>query len=248
MKKDSNYMKSFATPRKKQNAKEMFLQILGYISVCYDKQLASGVTYSKKVIKESTYHGDKVENALNVKLAKFCEENKSLLPFNFGVAFEYHREYQDLNGNTKLDRIDIAFLNLGLGFVEITDEEIYFAIECKRVNKMNFDTQKPKSNISEYVIETDKFLESRNYKHRFPFEGMVGYVESIAEQSIPEMIDEIHTELAVKTTTTQNLQKFYLPNSDFKYCHLSKHTKNDENKTNKEIYHLFLDYSTMVVA
>ncbi len=246
MAKDSNYMKPFAKPRKKQNAKEMFLQILGYVVMCYQKQLESGVTYSKKAIKK-TYHDDKVENFLNVRLAEICEQNKNLLSFNgFRVAFEYHREYQDAEGNTGIDKIDIAFLNLGLDFAPIPDEEIYFAIECKRVNKINFNSQETKSNIAEYNKEVDKFLENRKYKHRFMFEGAVGYIEN-NKKDIEKIIRQIDKGLD-KPTTTQNLQKFDLPNSAFEYCHWSKHTKNDEHKTAKEIYHLFLDYSTMVVA
>lgn len=242
---------NFAGNRKKpRQAIQLFIQVLEYIAFCYGKQKADNVKYSKKEVLQTTYHGDKVENFLNKRLVSdYLQKYKSKFPSlkKIPVFSEYSIEYQK-DGLISEDIIDIAFIDvLKKGFKDnIQSEEKYFVIECKRVNKMNFNTQTPSSNISEYIKEITKLLENRQYKHRFSFEGMIGYIEN-SQKGIDEIIKQIDSKLD-KDTTIQNLQKFDLPNSDFKYCRLSKHKKQDIEQTEKEIYHLFLDYSQIITA
>lgn len=261
MDKNNDLVASIFTQKrgKPDQYKLRFIKVLEYIVFCYELQLADKKTYSQKeCLKTTTYESKFEEYLTEFFVNDYLQENKHLLDLgNRNIRFEVREDLKNPyfhENKSKKQRIDIAFTGITTEierknkFDGISSEKIYFAFEAKRVNFMRFETGKPESNISQYIIETDKFLENRKYKHRFPFEGMVGYVESTVEQTIPEMINEIRTKLVDKTTTTQNLQKFDLPNSDFEFCQLSKHIKNDENKTEKEIYHLFLDYSTMVVA
>jgi hypothetical protein len=233
-----------------------FIKILEYILFCYELQLADKQQYSQKECEQNTSYGNRFEEYLTEHLVSYLQNNKQALDFgNDEIDFEVRDDLKNSyrkDGKIKHQFIDIAFLGFLTKTERLTDfegltrEQLYFGFEAKRVNKMNFVTQKAASNIPEYIEEVGKFLENRDYQHRFLYEGMIGYIEQIPK-NIDKIIADVSNALN-KATTTQNLKKFDLPNSNFEYCHLSKHTKNDENKTNKEIYHLFLNYSTMVVA
>lgn len=246
-----------ATDEQPMKYKRRFIKVLEYIVFCYELQLFDKQQYSQNECEQNTSNGNRFEECLTEHLVSYLQNNKQALDFgNDEIDFEVRDDVRNpyfLENKSKHQFIDVAFTGFLTKTERLTDfaglvrEKIYFPFEAKRVNKMNFNTQKQESNIPEYAEEVTKFLENRIYQHRFPYEGMIGYIEK-AHKELNKIILDVNRALSKLETTTQNLQPYTLSNSDFKYCHLSKHTKNDENKTNKEIYHLFLNYSTIVVA
>ena len=132
--------------------------------------------------------------------------------------------------------------NLLRGYIQHvgTEEDIYFAIECKRLkNTTSVDS-------ALYVTDIQKFVE-RQYKFRFPFEGMIGFVEK-SSILIDVIIDDINKRLRNHSTirTIQELTPFAI-HKKFEYCRLSKHNKNVPKVFTIEVYHLFFDYSRIIV-
>jgi len=115
-------------------------------------------------------------------------------------------------------------------------KRLYFAIECKRFNS---------GTVSAYINDIKKFTE-RNYTQlRLPFEGQVGFVEK-ANLTAPSLVKSINKRLNTKDSpiTTLEALKAHTIQEHFDSSYKSKHQK--LNKTNFEIFHLFLDYSELI--
>ena len=95
------------------------------------------------------------------------------------------------------------------------------------------------------MTDIQKFVE-REHTFRFPFEGMIGFVEK-SSISIDAIINDINERLRNHSNiiTAQKLIPF--PIKDFDYCRISKHNKNHPIRILIEVYHLFFDYSNLIV-
>ena len=107
-------------------------------------------------------------------------------------------------------------------------------------------TLKNTSNNNLYIADIQKFAE-RKYNFRFPFETMIGFVEK-SSITIEEIISDINCKLENHAVikTSQKLISFQI-REDFNECRLSKHEKNLTKTILIEIYHLFFDYSKIIV-
>ena len=120
-----------------------------------------------------------------------------------------------------------------------TDENIYFAIECKRIKIL--------PDCEDYILDTEKFA-NRNYTNtRLPFEGQIAFIENnkLTHQSVS---NEINRRLPKRTTlNTTQLLKIISKHSIFSGCYYSIHKKNYGVNELFDVFHLLFDYSPFVV-
>ena len=236
--------RQFTRKRAIGHSKKLFLQVLEYVAFCYNCLKQDNA--EKQVCYSESYHKNHTSFAFEDWLkVRFIEDYLQLLRNQFhpsikGIRFysETEKTYKDENNIQRRDKIDIFITNLGLqsywGSVE--PEGIYFSIECKRL--------KNRSKNAKYLTDIQKFTE-REYEFRFPFEGMIGFVEK-SSISIDDIIDDINKRLRESSSiiTTQELTTFEVRN--FQYCRLSRHKKSSSPNTPIEVYHLFFNYAQII--
>lgn len=118
--------------------------ILWYVVECYTILRKEGLSYSKQEVKQNTTIAfeDYLRNRF---IQDYLVKNKSLLKQKISVLEEINflcetqKEYIDSQDNKqKPDKIDIYINKLGLKDVwKDNDENIYFAIECKRIERLS---------------------------------------------------------------------------------------------------------------
>jgi hypothetical protein len=195
-----------------------------------------------KIPKEEFLRNGLVNNYLQKSYNKeFFKQNISDSP---SVEISFHPEetmtYIDTETNKpSTDKIDIAVWENILQSIwsEKTDNEIKFAIECKRIEKV--------SDANDSVSDIEKFCK-RNYIYtRLPFEGQIAFIENqnITHIILRKKINEIlqnHNSII-----TNSLLNSIVLNEKFEGAYLSKHQRK-ASKQRFSIYHLFLNYSNTV--
>ncbi|MDR2651620.1 MAG: hypothetical protein LBC68_04825 [Prevotellaceae bacterium] len=220
--------------------------ILWYVVECYLLTLKDGKKYSKIGVKKHTSY--KFENYLRTRLVEdYLIKNKDLLKQktlalnDINFTYETEKEYIDSQDNKlKSDKIDVYINKLGLkGVWKENDENIYFAIECKRIEKL--------SDTNDYISDIEKFS-NRNYLNtRLPFEGQLAFIEKSSITHI-QLSDEINKRLNEKTIIITN--NFLNPISihpQFRSTYFSVHKRNTDTQRSFSIFHLLFDYSNIVV-
>lgn len=227
----------------------LFKKVVSYFVFSYRQMLNDNEKYSKQYCNTNTTF--KFEDYLKWNFVKKYlqnEQNKIKSGIkeiaNFSFQFETDKEYiQD--EIIKPDKIDIFISNLGLNATWNNEvkEDHYFAFECKRLHN--------KKNNNAYITDIEKFVQ-RDYWQtgfRFPFNGLIGFVEK-STISIQEIINDIDLKLRNHKTieSFENdgniLEKS--PICDFNYYRLSKH-KHILVSATIEVHHLFFDYSEIIV-
>jgi hypothetical protein len=219
--------------------------ILWYVLECHRIFILENKTYSQMWVQNNTtLHFEDylkfefIENYLipNKKLVK--DKLSDLGEINF--AAETQKRYIDTDGKQKPDKIDICINKLGLQreWNEF-DENIYFAIECKRIRQL--------SDTKDYILDIEKFCK-RNYTSlRLPFEGQIAFFEN-SELLISQIVKDIDKRLASsKIISTNQFLKSIKIHDQLDCAYLSKHLRDFNDKSNFSIYHLLLDYSKVVV-
>lgn len=118
--------------------------ILWYFLECYNLVLADGKTYSVSEINKGKI---KLENYLRNKLVdEYLREYTHLLQDRFKteyISFDKDSEetYIDNEGYESTDKIDIYIRNKALQDCWSGEKNVYFAIECKRIEILS-DAQK----------------------------------------------------------------------------------------------------------
>lgn len=220
--------------------------LLWYVVECYQILLKDEPTYSKTVVKkDTTLH---FEDYLKMELVdEYLIPNKRLVSSrcseleNINFHYENQARYTDISDKKqKPDKIDIYINKLGLQTSWNQEEEnIYFVLECKRITIL--------SDCKTYIEDTQKFAD-RNYNNlRLPFEGQLAFIENKKLNSI-SVSNEINNRLKLSPTliTTQFL-KSQIVNKSFNGCYFSIHKRNYNKKEPFTIFHLFFDYSKVVI-
>jgi len=233
----------FIHNRKNTITENQIENIIWYIIECYLLIVSNKEKYSKIWVKEKT--NLKFENYLRNRLVEdYLVKNKTILiqkisslnEINF--IYETEKEYIDLQDNiTKMDKIDIYINKLGLqNEWKDYDENIYFALECKRINKL--------SDAARYTSDIQKFVNRKHINTRLPFEGQIAFIEdkNISHVVLCGKVNEILT--THKTIITKKYLNEIILNNKFNGVYLSLHERN--TGTNFTIYHLFFDYSNIV--
>jgi hypothetical protein len=220
--------------------------ILWYVVECYTILRKEGLSYSKQEVKQNTTIAfeDYLRNRF---IQDYLVKNKSLLKQKISVLEEINflcetqKEYIDSQDNKqKPDKIDIYINKLGLKDVwKDNDENIYFAIECKRIERL--------SDSAKYIGDIEKFTNRRYIDIRLPFEGQLAFIEN---SSITHVLlsNEINEKLnKKKTIITNNLLNTVSIHIQFEGTYLSVHKRNTDKQESFSIYHLLFNYSDIVV-
>ena len=219
-------------------------QIVQYVIYCYLQVLSDKKKYNYsekgKIPKEEFLRNGLVNDYLQKSYNK--EYFKQHISDNPSVEITFHPEetVTYTNSETKekcTDKIDIAVFENILQSIwsEKTDNEIRFAIECKRIEKL--------SDANNYCSDIENFT-IRDYIYtRLPFEGQIAFIENqnISHTTLHNKINE-----TLKNHNSIILNQIVL-NDKYNGTYLSKH----QRKTNKQkfsIYHLFLNYSNIVIS
>ena len=240
-----NNASKFISKRKSSITKHRIENILWYIGECYLLLIKDGNTYSKSYVKTETTIS--FEDYLRFRLVEdYLAKNKSLLKDRKSdldeISFipEAQKEYIDIKDKKKKpDKIDIFINRLGLSNIwQEYDEKIYFAIECKRI--------KDTSDTNQYIVDMVKFANRDYIELRLPFEGQLGFVETFIPHL--DIANNINQKLQSKNNiiTDMILTPCKL-NSNIDSTYISEHKRNTTNKEPFSIYHLFLDYSKIII-
>ncbi|MCL2063898.1 MAG: hypothetical protein FWG98_05960 [Candidatus Cloacimonetes bacterium] len=222
-------------------------QIVSYIIYCYLQILADKKTYDYsekgKIAKEEFLRNGLVNDYLQKSYNK--KYYKQYISDNPSVEITFHPEetmtYNDSETQIlSTDKIDISIWENSLQAIwsEKSDNEIRFAVECKRIKKL--------SDALNYISDTENFC-FRNYVNtRLAFEGQIAFIEDIMMScsKLKEKINEIL--LNHETIITSQFLEPVVLNDKFEGTYLSKHLR-VSNKQYFSVYHLFFDYSSIVV-
>ncbi len=153
----------------------------------------------------------------------------------FTINKEVSEEYTSII-DTELhnDPIDIHIVDKALKNSWGKSTKPYFAIECKRLGS-----------ISDYINDTKKFTQRSYTRLRLPYEGQLGFIENKKwnHQIVSDKINDnllSHSEIE----TIRQLEALVL-RERFNGSYYSEHYKKD--KTQFCIFHLFFDYSEIVL-
>ncbi|SEB51583.1 hypothetical protein SAMN04489761_1158 [Tenacibaculum sp. MAR_2009_124] len=227
---------NFSRNRKRLSLTQLRVnKILTCVINSYEKIISDGVVYNyseKGSIKEEDYLRNRlVDDYLEYELNNI-EDNTN----RFAVNKEVGEEYIGLTDNKPHnDPIDIHIMDYALKDAWGQKTKPYFAIECKRLV----------TSVSSYVNDTEKATKRKYRKLRLPFEGQLGFIENNKWSSniVAELINKnLISNSNIKTT--RNLEKYILK-KDFDGSYFSEHEK--VNDTSFSVFHLFFDYSDIVV-
>ncbi len=221
--------------------------IFWYIGECYNLLLLNTkIPYSISEVKKSTTIP--FEDFLRFRLVEdYLINHKEILKqrtstldeINFTA--ETQKEFIDIeDSKQKVDKIDIFINRLGLSDTwGEPEEKIYFAIECKRIRGLHDTIQ--------YIADIEKFTKRAYIDTRLPFEGQLGFIEN-RSISHEEVVNTINSKLRNnKTIITDLLLENCMLNQNIESTYISKHKRNIQHQASFSVYHLFLDYSSIVV-
>lgn len=218
-------------------------KIIYYFIECHQKLLEDQVTYSLSAIKKKStispedYYSDCfVDDYLKSNLKKINNSTTEYTVF----ARESTERYFSNDGTERPDKIDIKVTDKALKESWGANDEVYFTLECKRIETLT-DSKK-------YVGDIKKFT-ARNYRNiRLPFEGQIAYIENSTITN-EKLKDKINADLqSHESITTESYLASNRISNSFEGSFLSSHYKGEVEKSNLfSIYHLFFDYSQIVV-
>lgn len=233
---------------------QSFLKLIafGYCQLKNSGKIYSRTTIHKEAKKISGNPNTKnpIEDYLRNDLIKiYLNPNRHV--FNLDI-FEFHSGKEEYLSNILTGKPDMVVTSPFL-----TDNNIYFIFECKRLNKYENSQNKY---IEEGMV---RFIDRKYYPEtEVNIAGMIAFVEIDAEKhkggAIP--ISSIAVQLKKKIDsfnnllkTTQALQAYKLADqryneiSAFKHSYLSKHMRSGD-KVEISIHHLLLDYYDILTS
>jgi hypothetical protein len=162
----------------------------------------------------------------------FVIKDKDISIYNaINFTKESEEEYWD-NNRIEIDKIDIYVSNLALQKEWNENDIPYFAIECKRIEKI--------SDASKYISDIHKFCVGNHIKIRLPFEGQITFIKNteITHIQLKDKINEkLPTENSLNTISISD-------KCDVTYLSEYKHNTTLQDFS---IYHLLFDYSRITI-
>jgi len=188
----------------------------------------------------------KLENYLRNKLVdEYLRMYTHLLQSKFKTEYIFfdkdsEETYIDKDGCECTDKIDIYIRNKALQDSWSGEKNVYFAIECKRIEILS-DTQKY---IDEDII--GKFIERKHVGFRLPYEGQLAFIHQ--KKNTPIIVaEEINKKLSQNSNTKNLLSPIELHKTQ-NCSFISKHTRTYDKHDTFSIYHLLLDYSQIIIG
>ena len=222
--------------------------VMQYVTYCYQQTLIDGkkYDYSKrgKIAQEDYLRNGLINDYLSKSSnKKYFKENISDNPF---VEITFHPEetktYIDsTTSEERNDKIDISIWESKIQSLwsSETDDEIKFAVECKRINSYD--------DCKEYIKDIKKFTERPQTTFRLPIEGQIAFIEN-SSLNHNLIVEDINNKLqSYSSISTLDYLKHHQISDSFDGSYKSKHRKNFNKKEAFKIYHLLLDYSSIVM-
>ena len=192
-------------------------------------------SYNQMVKKHHFLHSNYETYIRNVFVKQYLRDKKAKVKFDVGyLLFEVESGEIDINNNT-VGFIDIKVLNLGSN--DLTDEDEYYSIECKRL-----DGSKTKNRL--YIDEGIRRYTLSKYSSQMPFAAMIGFVEKGTSQQI---VQDINYLLAEKTDLiTFSLLNHHQFEDTFNESYKSEHKRINSNYDQIVLYHLMFDVKSII--
>ena len=200
--------------------------------------------YSKKgkLKKESFLRNGLVDDYLSKKTNKQFYNNNISNSFD-EVEISFSKEENQVYQIDEIPADD--FIDICIRETELSkllghkgEDEIKFAIECKRINKS--------SDYNEYIKDIEKFAQRPFNNFRLPIEGQIAFVEnkdlkhSKIKLEINQRLNKHNSIITTQPLSFKNLIK------TFEASYISKHLRNHGNKNSFLVYHLLFDYSNII--
>lgn len=230
-----------------QKRVEMAMQ---YIVYCYQKMIQEQKKYQKTEFLNSKGKRLNLEEGLSEKLVneylgvwENLDYYKNCISDKPGVHLFFNNEtkqsYTD-DGVVKDDFIDIKIQDTELSNIWGSSgipQQIHIALECKVVE----------NGYSQYVSDIIKMSSRPFNTPRLQFEGQIAYITN-SKYSHSKVVSGVnkHLETNTQIVTIQQLTQNKIC-IDFDACYLSIHRRIHSNQANFTIYHLLLDYTSIVV-
>ena len=221
-------------------------QIVRYIIYCYQKMVSENKKYyyadsgklSKEVFLKNGLVDDYLQKTSNIEYFKRNISDNQSVEITF--AREASMTFTDIDTNDfRSDMIDISIWTSALqsAWSNETDDQVKFAIECKRICVL--------SDANKYLIDTENYCNRNFILTRLPFEGQIAFIEnaSISNTMLQDNLNTLlinHKIIKTKMMLTQEKLK-----DTFDGTYLSKHYRSF-NDSEFAIYHIFLDYSCII--
>lgn len=217
-------------------------RILWYIIECHLIFINDNKIYSLKELKSNSKI--KPEEYFRTKFVdEYLRRNKHLLQiFQMEDVFFGKEESEFYKDNFRIEQedfIDIYIRDSGLQSYWGNKEEVYFAIECKRIKQL--------SDARDYVTDIEKFCNRSHINMRLPFEGQIAFIENpkLTQTTIVDKINSsLHSNNYITTNSYLTSTKIH---STLDCSYLSTHKKNFSPNQKFSIYHLMFDYSKVVL-
>jgi hypothetical protein len=219
-------------------------EIMRYVIDCYLVMITDKPIFSKSEFKETTtykfedYLSDKlVDNYLRIRKKEyFTSTQLSRIIFTKQSA----ENYRNFNTNKEQpDLIDVYITGLNLHEELCSNPEPYLAIECKRFYKSN--------SVDEYIDDIRKFTEREYNLTRLPFEGQLAFIESqkyAHNITVKNICQKLQFHPSITTIQLLKPKQFH---EKFNASYSSRHRRNFGAKEIFKVYHLFFDYTEIVV-
>lgn len=228
------------------------LIVYGYLRLKKSEQKYSRPSILAKAEFQSKNPGTQTKNPIedylrNDLVCKFIAPNRNLFQLD---SFIFQSGVEEFKDNIKVGILDIKVISPFL-----TEDNIYYVFECKRLNKYA-------KMQDEYIKNGIIRFTSRQYypETDINIAGMIGFVEVDLEKSKRglESIDNIVIGLKQKiekkytATTYHNLEFYRLSDerfeeiADFEHSYRSEHFRDDN--TQILIHHLLLDYYDILTS
>ena len=162
----------------------------------------------------------------NVFLDKKYMQNQKLKRKYEVNDLEFKSEVGENKDRKTIGSHDIQVLGLAQKLYGEADEDIYFSIECKRLNGIG---QSPEKYVNEGIVR----YTTKRYSEIMPLAGMIAFIEDNT-YNYPNEIDEIlKNHKSISTTQYLTIKSTNI--------HNSKHLKESSNKS-IILYHFFFDF------
>ncbi len=169
----------------------------------------------------------------NVFLDKQYMQNKKFKR-KFEVSdLEFKHEVAENKDRQTIGSHDIQVLGLAQKIFGEADEDIYYSIECKRLNNAG---QSPKEYVNEGIVR----YTTGKYSDLMPIAGMIAFIEDKYFNYSNE-IDKI-----LKKYKSIETEQFLTQSKESKDIYTSKHLKS-KNKHQILINHFLFDFSTIII-
>ncbi|GHV23606.1 hypothetical protein FACS189428_7330 [Clostridia bacterium] len=218
--------------------------VMKYIIYCYKKMITDKKTYDYsrkgKINQEEFLRNGLVDDYLTKKSNKEYYIRSVSGYSNVKIYFQAEERMSYSDGVLRDDYIDISIKATPLSEIwgDQTEDEIKFAIECKRINKH--------TDYNKYKKDIDKFIARPHTTFRLPFEGQIAFLENKTINHTTTK-DEVNKLLHADNQYLVSELAFTQLEENIDYSYSSKHKRSYQPFKSFSIFHLFLDYSAIVI-